>query len=142
MKIRLILTALSLLVFAAFSSACDCDGEEVSLKESFAKSATVFLGTVVSIEGYESTIKATHGLNWAYIIEFKPKELFKGENSETIKLIVEASDCGGGFMKGNSYLVFAFMNEQENKLGYHQCFKMALEERYASEEIIKLKEMN
>lgn len=142
MKIKLIVTALSLFALVTFSYACDCDGEEPSLEESFTESATVFFGTVVSIEDYESTVETYHDLKWDYIIEFKPKELFKGENSKTIKLIVEASDCGGDFIINSSYLVFAFFNEQENKLGYNQCFRMALPERYATEEIIKLKEMN
>lgn len=139
MKTKLILTALSLFAFATFSSACDCDGEEPSLEESFAKSSTVFLGRVISIEDYEYTVKTNHSLKWGYIIEFKTKELFKGENSDTIKLIVEASDCGGAFMKASSYLVFAFMNVQANKLAYHQCFRMALEEQHASEALIRLK---
>ena len=131
-----------MLAFASPSLACDCEGEEASLEESLSKSTSVFLGKVMSVKQYEPRVKRKQGEEQYYIIEFLTEEVYKGEKKKKVTLLTEATICGGDFTKGNSYLVFAFTNEQEKKLEYHQCFRMSLPKQNAEEEIAELKRKN
>jgi hypothetical protein len=118
------------------NSACDCDGEEVSIEEGIKRSEKVFIGTVLS---FQNELENKDGRKY-FITEFKIKEAFKeGQKHHIIKVISEATDCGGYFQKGQSYLIFTFKNEEFDMPEYHQCFKLALAEDKAEEEISVLR---
>ncbi|QHL88072.1 hypothetical protein GU926_11775 [Nibribacter ruber] len=94
---------------------------------------------MVSIKEYKPTLKPKGKWDRYYLVEFEAEEVFKGTTTKTIQLMEESNSCGLDIIKGQTYLVFAYFDEQEKMPAYHQCFKSALQKDKASEELAVLR---
>ncbi|WP_026135817.1 hypothetical protein [Nafulsella turpanensis] len=94
------------------ATACDC-GTTPTIAESHQSSDLIFVGEVLSIEPFDLTeIKRLDELPQLYskqVIRFKISQIIKGNPASEVAIITGLGDgdCGFGFKKGVSYLVYA-----------------------------------
>lgn len=99
------------LIGAGDASACQCRHrmDDLSACRSFAKFDAVFIGTVTKIVPGDVT---TSPMKPA-VVALKTEQWFKGERAAVVEVrtVAASSMCGYTFVQGESYLVFASLDE-------------------------------
>jgi hypothetical protein len=120
-----------LVLTAARAEACSCAGPGAPC-EAFGGSAAVFVGTVTDIRGRPRKAPAEGDeLDWApRTVTFSVTEAFSGVEGATAQVStgLGGGDCGYSFVKGTSYLVYAytFGGGEGRRLGTGICTRTRL----------------
>jgi 5-hydroxyisourate hydrolase-like protein (transthyretin family) len=109
--LALSLTPALLLLAAARAEACTCGGSGTPC-EAYGRSAAVFVGTVTDIKDRMRTAPARgEEIGWApRTVTFTVKETFSGVEGASVQVStgMGGGDCGFNFVKGATYLVYAY----------------------------------
>src|SRR5262245_50445246 len=102
--------------------ACDCAGNTPPC-EAYWEASAVFAGIVTN----SSMISVKDGDEHYQqrLVSFAVEETFRGFQGTTAEVItgVWDGDCGFGFKRGESYLVYTYTNPQDNKLYTNLCMR-------------------
>lgn len=120
----------TLIVFFVFASltwltqtvnACSCMGPGLPCQAYWTTSA-VFAGEVIEITSTASDDERLPGYRQK-LVRFAVRESFRGVSRTLVDAITGngGGDCGYPFKVGNSYLVYAYQNPQDNKLYANIC---------------------
>lgn len=107
---KFVYTVLVLLSIPNVAIACSCSSSEIL--DSFEKDDLVFSGKVISIDQIHMSNARF------YEVEFEPYKTYKGERSETHKIITNQSigACGYRFQANDHYVVFASLGTKEQEV--------------------------
>src|SRR5262249_2480379 len=103
------------------AAACECQEGGVSMCQEYWRTDVVFLGTVVGnakIAISESNYKYDQRL-----VRFEVVETFRGEQMAKAEIVtgLGGGDCGYRFNDGETYLVYARRNKQDQRLYTSTC---------------------
>ena len=106
------------------SEACSCV-QAAPPCEAFTSAHTVFIGRVVTVTNIDRHMVAGNEsfVTWGRRTQFVVERVYKGSESKTVELETGSGggDCGYGFQKGKSYLVYAYVGTRTKKLETNIC---------------------
>ena len=121
--IRFGVIVLIALLYSQRSLACGCQKPEQACK-AFGEASVVFIGTVKGVTVGTRKQKADGEVDFTpRLFKFSVEENFSGTPTKEAEVAtgLGADDCGYPFMKGASYLVYAYRDEKDNRLYTSSC---------------------
>lgn len=118
-KIALLTVTVGLVLLNVDSArACTCGGGKVEPCQAYGSASAVFVGTVADVA--PTTTKYGEG-ETEYrqrLFTFHVEESFSGVNGTVAQIVTGngGGDCGYGFVKGASYLIYAYRDDRDNRL--------------------------
>src|SRR5687767_2951038 len=101
---------------------CECIGVRTPCEE-YGRASAVFIGVVSG----DSSIYVQDGEDQVQkrSVSFAIEETFLGSQRTSVEVItgMGSGDCGFGFKRGERYLVYAYTNQQDNKLYTNICMR-------------------
>jgi hypothetical protein len=112
-------TAILSVFFCTYCKACDCDEERQSMQKLLKSSKVVFTGTVISTKRSDFRDTISQDTYQEFII--RVDSMIVGDfTTREITVITEHSSCGQFLRTGRKYLIYAYVDMQNN-LRIHQC---------------------
>ncbi len=126
MNSKYILLGVSVLIVLLASGrvlACGCEKPGPPCK-AYGEASVVFIGTVKSVTEGSRTRKPNGEVNFeSRLFKFSVEETFSGAPTKESEVAtgLSAGDCGYPFVKGASYLVYAYRDEKDGRLYTSFC---------------------
>lgn len=123
---KLILFCVSVLIAFSYpgrASACGCEKPEPPCK-AFGAASVVFIGTVKDVREGDRKQKPDGEIDFTpRRVKFSVEENFSGTPTKEaeVETGLGANDCGYPFVKGASYLVYAYRDEKDDRLYTSSC---------------------